>query len=1080
MLPFRVWESWATGLTAPRVTGGDAELDAALARDRAILRARLAALIEQPGIREALYIASPGLHDDIPVWSARPDSSRGRKIERALTRYLGRMCYRCTPFGLFAGTSIGRFADESQLQLPGLDGCRRHLRIDNDYLFELLSDLQRDDRVRRRVRYVPNSTAYVLGGEIRYIQRHVQGVRRFDELVSAEASEIVLELLRQARAGAGRSQLAQVIREQVADVSLEEATGFVTALIDDQLLVPELGPTLTGAEPVEALLETAGRLHLDAPVLDSLAAARTALQTVSERPIGAPPTAYRAVSETLGAGSRPGGFALPVQVDLYKPAPGLALPRPVARALTTGVDLLHRLAIPEPGLLRGFALAFRARFGARSVPLVEALDSEAGIGLSRPRPPGRDTPVLGDIGFPARASGSAPEPRLADALARRQRHLAALVERARREHLEELRLNRADIAQLVVGPAAPLPDSFAVLASVSARSPEALQRGRFRASIVHAFGASGSNHLGRFCHGDADLHERVRALITAEEAHQPDAIFAEIVHLPDGRMGNVLLRPRLREYEIPYLGISGAPRDRQIALSDVLVQVSIDGVITLHSRRLRRRVIPRMSTAHAYSKSNLPAYRFLCYLQHEQTTRYVAFTWGSLEEQDGYLPRVVHGQLVLSPRRWRLAGTPLTRLGRARGAALYRAAQQLRERLAWPRHVGIQAGDHVIPIDLDNILSIEGLAHSARTRDQLRVIELCHGDLVMAGPDGAYTHELLVPFVREPVETARASERAAAIDSGSGASPSARVDTAATASARVYLPGSERLLVHLFTGPTTADSVLCETLFPLLERARADTMLERWSFTRFDTPSPHLRLLLHGRADALYGRFVPELHRVARALEDRRSLARMTFETYDPALLFSTDDPELTAALEVISAVDSRAVLAMLTRLPGIPGLVPRFHVALWWTARALQALVASTPNRLALARTRYQRLAEALHLAGHVEVTRGLGDKYRRERANVEHLMAATASDAAVDPLGLAKLVRAASAAFADVIAGFGPLRQHLVERSPATRDTALEILCDHHSARILRSRHREQRLVLWYLLTRAYESAVARGLTG
>lgn len=1090
MLPFSVWESWSRELAAPRAAdqstaedgptkGDDSHLNAALASDRATLRARLMALIERPAIREALYIASPGLHDSIPIWQARPDSKRGRKIERTLTRYLGRMCYRCTPFGLFAGLSVGDFAEANHVHVPTLADCRRYLRIDNDYLFELVSDLERDDEVRQRARYVPNSTAYALGGEIRYIERHVREGRRYDELVSTEASDVLLALLRRARTGAERSQLAQVIREHVAEVSVEEATDFVTALLDDQLLVPELGPVLTGAEPADLLLQTATQLTPNAPVVAALAAAKTALAAVSEQPIGTPPTVYRDIQETLGAGARSGAFALPIQVDMYKPAPGLTLAHPVARAIANGVNLLHELAIPEPALLGKFAREFRARYGARAIPLVEALDSESGIALAQPRPPGRDTPVLGDIGFPTHAPPYDRPPALRDALARRQRHLADLIDRARRAGREEIQLSRADIDQLIVAPKTPLPDSFAVLARVTARSQAAFDAGRFRTTIVHAFGPSGANHLGRFCHGDPVLHERVRAMIAAEEALRPDAIFAEIVHLPDGRMGNVLLRPLLRDHEIPYLGISGAARDRQIAVADLLVQVSHDGFITLRSQRLGREVIPRMSTAHAYSKSKVPAYRFLCYLQHQERARYLAFAWGQLEDQASYLPRVVSGQLVLSPQRWRITGKPLARLGQARDAGLYREVQHLRRTLSLPRHIGIQAGDHVVPIDLDNILSVEGLAHGARTRGELRVVELAERGLVTTGPDGSYTHELHVPFGRSAPATSGAHEiPPVSIEAGSGA-PSELVSP--------HLPGSNCLLVRMFTGPTTADAVLCEEISRLMARAHDQDLLERWSFIRASAPKHHLCILIHGRADVLYSRFVPELHRVAHTLIQRRAMSRMLLDTYDPALMFATDNRELVAELEALSALDSRAVLTVLPRLPGPGGLLARFQVALWWAARALQALCTSGPDRLAVARTMYHRLTTELQVHTSVAVTRALGDKYRRERANIEQLVAPTAHDPGGDiergergAPDLGPLVRAASVLFADVVGRFQPLHRLLRERGPTTRDTALRILIEHHSARILRSRHREQLMVLWYFLKRVCESENARALTG
>ena len=91
--------------------------------------------------------------------------------------------------------------------------------------------------------------------------------------------------------------------------------------------------------------------------------------------------------------------------------------------------------------------------------------------------------------------------------------------------------------------------------------------------LQHVGGPSGANLLGRFCHGDPDLLAKVAEHLREEEALDPDAIFAEVVHLPEGRLGNVLLRPVLRRGEIPYLGRSGAAEDQQIPVTDLTLRL---------------------------------------------------------------------------------------------------------------------------------------------------------------------------------------------------------------------------------------------------------------------------------------------------------------------------------------------------------------------------------------------------------------------------------------------------------------------------------------------------------------------------
>src|SRR4029434_10601232 len=141
-----------------------------------------------------------------------------------------------------------------------------------------------------------------------------------------------------------------------------------------------------------------------------------------------------------------------------------------------------------------------------------------------------------------------------------------------------------------------------------------------------ADGPSGARILGRFCGADPELRRHVERHLRVEEAFDPDAVYAEIVHLPEGRIGNVLCRPVLRDYEIPYIGKAGAPADRQIPVTDLMVGIQ-DGRVVLRSRRLGKRVVPRLTSAHGYHTRGLGVYRFLCSLQNQGVTAGMMWSW---------------------------------------------------------------------------------------------------------------------------------------------------------------------------------------------------------------------------------------------------------------------------------------------------------------------------------------------------------------------------------------------------------------------------------------------------------------------
>lgn len=186
----------AAALDAARIEGpGLAALEQALADDRRLIRGRLRDLVARPAVREALFLASPSLDESLPLWLADPESDRGQKVERTLCRYLPRMAGRATPFGLFAGCSLGTMvpagqanfpageaavpaASPSRLTLSGLSSYRRHTRLDGDYLGSLTEQLAQAPALQAQLYYRPNSSLYRIGGRLRYAEARLDGRSR--------------------------------------------------------------------------------------------------------------------------------------------------------------------------------------------------------------------------------------------------------------------------------------------------------------------------------------------------------------------------------------------------------------------------------------------------------------------------------------------------------------------------------------------------------------------------------------------------------------------------------------------------------------------------------------------------------------------------------------------------------------------------------------------------------------------------------------------------------------------------------------------------------------------------------------
>ena len=846
LLPMEELEAWSADLRSPHAD--DSALDDALAHDRALLRARLQSLVERPEIAEAIFLASPDLAESVEQWRREPESKKGKRTEQGLVRYFLRMVSRSTPFGLFSGCTAGRVGERTRLTLTERGAYRRHSRLDMDYLFALCEHLARDPDVRAELLFRPNSSLYEAAGRLRFAESRVHGRLRTYHLVAFDAFDALRETLQRASDGARLHDLATALVASDGEIALEDAQAFLHDLVDNQLLVPELELPVTGEESTAGLLRQLDALRAAADVRTRLTHAERTLFDVDAAGLGSLPQRYRDLARELEPLGVPVELSRLFQVDLMKPASEVVIGETVIAEVLRGAEILHRFSRPRfERSLEDFRSAFVDRYGAeREVPLLDVLDEESGIGYERSANAGAEaSPLLS--GLPLQRRGE----RTRLGWGNSEAALLQIVTRALAEGRTEITLNDDDVKRLENPERPPLPDAFHTMVVLAAASSEAIERGEFRVLMHGGMGPSGARMLGRFCHVDDAIREGVAKHVAAEEALRPGAVFAEIVHLPAGRLGNILARPVLREYEIPFHGRSGAPRDRQIPLDDLVVTVSGDQ-IRLRSRSLDREVVPRLSTAHNTTGESLGVYRFLAALQRGIGLQW---DWGALEAAP-FLPRVVSGRLVLSRARWHVGGAEIRPIAAASVAARYRLMQRLREERRMPRYVVLSDGDNELLVDFENALALDAVIDLVRKREEITLTEVypAPDELCAEGPEGRFFHELIVPFTRRPIA-------ASSVSSDAPKAPSLLI-------ARTFPPGSEWLYAKLYIGTATADRVLCEELAPLAADAVASGAARRWFFIRYADPNWHLRVRFHGDPLMLRERVQPPLEAMCGRLVD--------------------------------------------------------------------------------------------------------------------------------------------------------------------------------------------------------------------
>ncbi|GAB2558414.1 lantibiotic dehydratase [Spirosoma areae] len=907
-------------------------------------QANLSACIQQSRVAEAIFLASPALSEQL-----RHDPALANpKVRQTALKYLLRMGSRSTPFGLFAGCSLGQLAPTSDLDLLERQVICHHW-LDTAVLETLVNYLNQHPAIRPFLHYRPNTSLYPAGNQLRYVEasQDPSQPRFFTSQIPAQPA--LRRVLRQASSGATTNELSQYLTRQ--GYPGHEARSLIEQLIADQVLVSELAINVTGEDCLTRLADwlhripAAGRIGLAINRLRSLLAATDStqvkhreIQTLFDQQFGLTlPDSPILQGDTLFSGHRN-------QLSATRLA---ELQRTLEKLMLSGA-----LQSGSPALIR-FKQQFYARYEEREIPLALALDADVGIGYGGQPLPG-DGAFIHDLISSTRSTDPAEE--TAPENARTEKWINRLYTAWLDNPTLTLSLTDADLAAFGQ-PAHRLPASYYAFGYFLATSAQAIDAGdyRFRCKVIA--GPSAFPLLGRFGRSDPKLAQKLRTAFQQLQLADPDRIHAEIVHLAQAPMGNVVQRPHLSEYEIPYLGHSSLPQKQQIPIDDLWISVLKGERIVLRSRRLGKEVVPRSTTAHNY-QTGLPVYRFLCELQQQEGCA-VHWHWGRLSTYR-YLPRVQYRHVILQEARWRLDWTDyVPTLPDEENVTRWR------HRWQWPRLIALVQADQELFLDLDNGPCQQLVVSTLRRLETIFLIEWLQtpDQCCVEGPDGKLTHEVVLPF-GQPEQKSR-----------SVLAP--RVHDLVR---RTFAPGSEWLYVKVYSGAQTASQVLTRLgkLARSLIRSRRVT---HWFFIRYADPDPHLRIRFHLSPQASSTDVLAACQQQLQPLIDSGEVYRVQADTYEREL--ERYGETRMVATEWLFWADSDAVLALCQQHPDER---TRLAMALLGMDDYLTTLGFTLTDKEALCQQRFTAL-----FAGHgatASTRKLLAKEYRQNQALLDELL--------------------------------------------------------------------------------------------
>lgn len=857
------------------------------------ISAELKKIFSDPTIQTALHgSSSMAFYSEFRKWMEGTKSSReNEKIEDTLIRYLARMTTRCVPFGMFSGFSVADVGRETSFQLIGPHKNKTHLRLDMEYIQDIVYSLYTDEKIRRSVKYYRNSSIYRVNDKFKYVEYSTDTYLRKYNYAAVAYEEYLDGILQAAEKGCSYPQLTEILINYDDQITAAEAEEYVNQLISAQLLVSELEPNITGKDNLSQIIEILKSCEGKDKYIGVLEEIQSYLQT---KKYEIEKTEHsRELAEKI-VGVKPYWSIL--QTDLEISTKENKISEGVLQTIAEQMQNLEMFAygIDRPAL-RIFKQDFQTRYDSQEIPLVEAIDPDIGIGYGNLGINAENT-LLKDIVFDQEEKG---EPIRVNYDALTDFITEKYIECIQKRSLT-LTIHDEDLKQLKEkGVNKKLPDNFFIHGSLVAISSQELDKNNFLFHLKNLSGPPSCLTLGRFCYTSEYLTEKVKNCIATEETLNKEAIYAEIVHLTNARVGNVTIRPNLRKYEIPYLGKSGLDIEHQIPVTDLMVSVS-NNSIRLRSKKLNREIIPRLTNAHVFTDSYLPIYKFLGDCQRDRGSDWLSWHWQYLKNQK-FLPRVQYKNIVLKTAKWLLKKEDLpTPLSEMDNKNMVDEFKIIADNLSIPRFVSFfEDLDKEFIFDLHSEISCKYILKELNRNGKILLEEYLQpfdNCWISDMNNHRYANEIMLP-----VNKVITNDEAQPINQ----------QTVLPKIERKFSIGSEWLYFKLYASRMNAENILIDYLYDFIQQSEEEKSVESWHFLRYGDPEYHLRIRFNpSKNNSSYIKLMEGFTQVIRSLQDQKIIYKVQIDTYDREL--ERYGPQTMVESEQIFNIDSSACLAFI------------------------------------------------------------------------------------------------------------------------------------------------------------------------
>lgn len=800
-----------------------------LNRIDALSKSELLSLLDDQFFLEALWLASPILHNQAMKWkNGRLNEKQQHKVIISLAKYYERLCSRTVPFGLFAGITSLPLINSGKITFSNEKPYSRFTRIDATCLYSIIKNIENNPEIRPKLNYTCNSSLYLDNHNYKFAQYVENNHKRSYLILTIENEEninTVVEQCRREHVSYSRIKNALLL----INTDEKEVDDFINELIDCQFLTSNIQPSLLDTDPLQTLIQKLATINTNVCLsiterLHDLRESITRLDNKSCNEVDDYKSILGKIAEITGDEINESSRVF--QVDIYRntqPGSGLALEH--VNELYSALNICLMLSKQRNNLpgLKNYAEKFRERYGDSELPLTLLMDPDIGLGFPLNQSNRVNTPLIDD--FNIEIPGKNTTLTVSD--------------------IDYILFNTLINAQLNDEQTIDIEEKLGSYFDFTSEPPEELSL-RFQPTPKITFskvfldnkeylilnslsGNSANDVLGRFGHVNQQIAETIKDIAEHERKIYNEYVLADIVHLQEPRLANVTTRPKQHKYQIPYLGEKNVDDDYVISIDDLYVSVdNHSNVIKLRSKRLNKFVIPRLGNAHNFTQSSLPIYYFLCSMQNQSPINGLVFDWGVYSKFVDSFPRVIYKNVILSPAKWVIKNKHIKSLGLILQSNtpendVLTNVNVWRLALKIPEIVILAASDRDLYVNFKNYLSILAFYDEIKERLSIELKEFLYD---LNDTRNTYANEFQLPLLRKLPEIKQQNNI------------SYKSDTPH----KYFFPGSTVLYYKIYGGEIVCEQTLVKYIYPTITLLKKKGVIGKWFFIRYRDPEFHLRI----------------------------------------------------------------------------------------------------------------------------------------------------------------------------------------------------------------------------------------------